>query len=234
MRDYSNRGSRYVLTFVDRKSRLVRVQFLKKKSEVAQKTKNFIAWIRNQRGEYPKNFHSDGGGEYINGDLQTFCTELGIDWKSTEAYTPEQNGIAERINRSLVEGTYAMLRQAGLSSGFWEEAMNQFVYIKNRTPHSKLGGKRPIDEWNEELGEVEREDLWSLKQFGCRAEVYIPPARRPGGKDGCKTKTCVYLGKAQHKKAEVFYDYEGDKIIYGHADHFIESVFPLNPDHDRL
>ena len=99
----SNRGYKYVMTFVDKKSRLVRVNYLKKKSEVVRKAKNFISWVKNQRGHYPKNLHTDGGGEYINRELQKFCVKLGINLEQTEAYSPEQNGIAERINRTIVE-----------------------------------------------------------------------------------------------------------------------------------
>ena len=107
MRNYSNSGCKYVVTFVDRKSRLVRVEYIRKKSEVTQSTKNFIAWVKNQRGNYPKNFNSDGGGEYVNKNLQQFCEQLGINMESTEAHSPNMNGIAERINRTLVEGSYA-------------------------------------------------------------------------------------------------------------------------------
>lgn len=229
MRDISNKGSRYVVTFVDRKSRLVRVYFLRKKSEVLTKAKHFINWVKTQRGNYPKNFHSDGGGEYISKNLQEFLEELGINFEQTEAYTPTQNGIAERINRTLVEGTYASLRHANLPAGFWEEAMQQFVYIKNRTPHTKLGGERPIDIWNEDLGEVDRVDVWDVHPFGCRAEVWIPPSRRTGGKDGPRTRTCAYLGKAVGRKADAFWDYERDKIIFGHSDHFYDDQFPKRP-----
>ena len=87
MEKFSNKGSRYVVTFVDRKSRLVRVYYLKKKSEVTTKAKHFIAWVRNQRGEYPKNVNCDGGGEYINKELASFCEELGIDMEQYAAYS---------------------------------------------------------------------------------------------------------------------------------------------------
>lgn len=229
MGTYSNKGSRYVVTFVDKKSRLVRVYYLRKKSEVPEKTKIFLAWVRNQRGEYPKNLNSDGGGEYVNKELASFCEQLGIDMEQTSAYSPEQNGIAERINRTLCEGTYAMLRHANLPLLFWEEAMSNFVFIKNRTPHTKLKGQRPIDLWNDDLGEVEREDLWNMQQFGCRADVHIPPSKRKGGKDGPKVKVCIYLGKAPGKKADMFWDFTDDKIIYGHSNYFYPKIFPLNP-----
>ena len=234
MRSYSNSGSKYVITFVDRKSRLVRVEFLKKKSEVTQKTKNFINWVKNQRDKYPKNFTSDGGGEYVTKDLKEFCEELGINMEITEAYSPNMNGIAERINRTIVEGSYALLHQAGLPNSFWEDAMDYFVYVKNRAPHSALDGKRPIDVWNEELGEVEREDIWNLKTFGCRAEVHIPPNFRIGGKDGPKTRTCVYLGRARNRKTDKFWDTDRNKIVFGYASEFREEEFPKNPKASKV
>ena len=191
-----------MITFVDRKSRFVRVDFIKKKSEATQKTKNFINWVRTQRGEYPKNFNVDGGGEYKTIELKTFCESLGVNLNQTEAYSPNQNGIAERINRTLVEGTYSLLNQAGMSDSFWEEAMEYFVFVKNRVPHSHLKGERPIDEWNKELREVDREDVYSLHPFGCRAEVHIPPNFTEGGRDGKKTRTCIYLRKPINRKTD--------------------------------
>jgi hypothetical protein len=229
MRGYSNSGSRYVATFVDRKSRLVRVYYLKRKSELTATAKNFIEWVKTQRGSPPKNLHADGGGEYTSRELGQFCEELGINLEHTAADSPEQNGIAERINRTLVEGTTALLHQAGLQYEFWEEAMNYFVFVKNRTPHSALGGKTPIDEWNEGLGEVDSKGLWGIKTFGCRADVHIPERMRTGGKDGVKVRLgCVYLGPAPKRKTDMFFDPSRDKIIFGYANYFEQDNFPLN------
>ena len=232
MSRYSNNGSKYVITFVDRKSRYVRVDFIKRKSEATQRTKNFINWVRTQRGEYPKNFNVDGGGEYKTIELITFCERLGINLNQTEAYSPNQNGIAERINRTLVEGTFALLNQAGMSDSFWEEAMEYFVFVKNRVPHSHLEGGRPIDEWNKELREVDREDIYSLHPFGCRAEVHIPPNFREGGRDGKKTRTCIYLGKPRNRKTDKFWDVERDKIIFGHANYYWDNEYPLKKNNE--
>ena len=229
MSNYSLNGNRYILTFVDRKSRLLRVYFLKKKSEVASKTKHFVEWVKTQREQYPKNIHTDGGGEYVNRDLNEFLEAHGINFEYTEANSPQQNGIAERINRTIIEGSSAMLIQAGLDICFWEQSVRQFVFIKNHTPHKKLNGKRPIDEWNEELGEEEGKGLWSLKPFGCEAEVHIPKEKREKEKGHIKTRKCVYLGLGINRKTEMFYDYERDKIIHGYCKYYNTQVFPLNP-----
>ena len=229
MSNYSLNGNRYILTFVDRKSRLLRVYFLKRKSEVASRTKHFVEWVKTQREKYPKNIHTDGGGEYVNKDLNEFLEAHGINFEYTEAHSPQQNGIAERINRTIIEGSSAMLIQAGLDICFWEQSVKQFVFIKNHTPHKKLRGKRPIDEWNEELGEEEGKGLWSLKPFGCEAEVHIPKVKREKEKGHIKTRKCVYVGMGVDRKTEMFYDYERDKIIHGYCKYYNTQVFPLNP-----
>ena len=181
MNEYSIHGNRYILTFIDRKSRLLRVYFIKRKSDVTEKTKHFIQWVRTQRGEYPKNVFSDGGGEYVTIDLRNYCEELGINLTHSEAYTPQMNGIAERVNRTIEEGATALLLQANLPRKFWEEAITHLVFLKNHTPHSKLEGNRPIDEWNLELGETTGQGLWDVKPFGCEAHVHIPKEKRPKG-----------------------------------------------------
>ena len=138
MNEYSRNGNRYIVTFIDRKSRLLRVYFVKRKSDVTEKTKHFIQWVHTQRGAYPKNLFSDGGGEYVTLDLKRYCDELGINLNHSEAYTPQMNGIAERVNRTIEEGATAFLLQANLPRKFWEEAVNHLVFLKNHVPHSKL------------------------------------------------------------------------------------------------
>ena len=76
---------------------------MKRKSDVNEKMKHFIQWVHTQRGIFPKNILSDGGEEYITLDLRKHCEALGINLMHTEAYSPQMNGIAERINRTIEE-----------------------------------------------------------------------------------------------------------------------------------
>ena len=224
---YSHNGNRYMLTFVDRKSRFLRVYFIKKKSEVEAKTQHFVNWVHKQRGAYPKNIFSDGGGEYITLNLRAFCDQLGINLKHTAPYSPQMNAIAERINRTIEEGATSMLLRSGLDREFWEEAVNHFVFIKNHTPHYKLDGGRPIDVWGEELNEKEGKGLWSIKPLGCSAWYHIPKEARPKGLEHIRSKHAVYLGFHPHKQADIFYDYKKDKIITGYCKYYNSQVFPL-------
>ena len=224
---YSRTGNRYMLTFVDRKSRYLRVYFIKKKSEVETKTRHFVNWVHTQRGAYPKNIFSDGGGEYITLNLRGFCDQLGINLTHTAPYSPQMNAIAERINRTIEEGATAMLLRSGLDREFWEEAVNHFVFIKNHTPHSKLDGDRPIDVWGEELKEKEGKGLWSIKPLGCSAWYHIPKEARPKGLEHIRSKHAAYLGFHPHKQADMFYDFDRDKIVTGYCKYYNSQVFPL-------
>ena len=191
------------------------------------KTQHFVNWVHTQRGAYPKNIFSDGGGEYITLNLRAFCDRLGINLTHTAPYSPQMNAIAERINRTIEEGATSMLLRSGLDREFWEEAVNHFVFIKNHTPHSKLDGGRPIDVWGEELNEKEGKGLWSIKPLGCSAWYHIPKEARPKGLEHIRSKHAVYLGFHPHKQADIFYDYKKDKIITGYCKYYNSQVFPL-------
>jgi hypothetical protein len=220
MPEYSRSGYRYIVTFVDKGSRFVKVYFLKKKSEVGGKTKDFLAWVHTQRGKYPRKMGSDGGGEYIAGELKEMCEKLGIEWEYTEADSPWQNGIAERINRTIVEGSNALLLVSGLGIAFWEDAVEYFIYIKNRTPHATIHMNKPIDLWNRDLGEEEISSVLGVKTFGCEAYMTL----RQGTQRG---KRVVYLGKCMNRKSDKFYDMEKEKVVFGYSQYFDEDTYPM-------
>jgi hypothetical protein len=220
MPEHSRSGYKYIVTFVDKGSRFVKVYFLKKKSEVSEKTKHFLAWVHTQRGKYPKKMGSDGGGEYIAGELKDMCEKLGIEWEYTEADSPWQNGIAERINRTIIEGSNALLLVSGLGIAFWEDAVEYFIYIKNRTPHSAIHMKRPIDLWNRDLGEEEISSVLGVKTFGC--EAYM--TQREEAQRG---KRVAYLGKCMNRKTDKFYDMEKEKVVFGYSQYFDEDTYPM-------
>ena len=162
------------------------------------KTQHFVNWVHTQRGAYPKNIFSDGGGEYITLNLRAFCDQLGINLKHTAPYSPQMNAIAERINRTIEEGATSMLLRSGLDREFWEEAVNHFVFIKNHTPHSKLDGGRPIDVWGEELNEKEGKGLWSIKPLGCSAWYHIPKEARPKGLEHIRSNCMLFIWVFTH------------------------------------
>ena len=103
MRTPTPKGCRYFVTMIDDFSRYCVVYFLKKKSEVTERIKEYVQFVKTLFGRTPKVIRSDQGGEYQNEVLDRFCREEGITQQFTTAYTPQQNGVSERKNRSLME-----------------------------------------------------------------------------------------------------------------------------------
>ncbi|UYV66742.1 hypothetical protein LAZ67_4002742 [Cordylochernes scorpioides] len=163
----------YVLNIVDDFSRKILPKFLKSKLETFAKLKEFIDIIENIKGTKIKRIRSDNGGKFTNRQLSSYLIEKGIEHQFTTFYSPSQNGIVERANRSLIEGTRALLIESQLPPKFWAEAMNTYSYIKNRTPHKRNDKTTP-----EELFTGKKPTIKHLKVFGCRAEYWIPKFKR--------------------------------------------------------
>lgn len=119
------------MTFIDY-SRWCEVYFIRNKSEVAQKFKEFIKFAEKQTGRKIKAVQSDNGKEYCNSTLDALFKEHGIRRRLTVPHTPEQNGVAERRNRTLVEAARCMIIQSGLPASFWAEAISTANYIRNQ------------------------------------------------------------------------------------------------------
>ena len=101
--------SKYALTFIDEFSKYCWVYFLKHKSEVFDLFKVFKALVENQSGRRLKILRSDNGGEYVNSKFIQYCKDVGIQMQHSIPYTPQQNGVAERKNRSLKEMETSMM-----------------------------------------------------------------------------------------------------------------------------
>ena len=127
-------GKRYFVTFIDDKSRYCVVYLIKSKSEVVDKFANFVAFAEKQTGKRVKSLRSDNGGEYASAKMAKFCSDQGIVLKYTPPYTPQLNGVAERMNRTLVECARCMLEHAGLAKHYWEEAVMTAMFLRNRCP----------------------------------------------------------------------------------------------------
>lgn len=125
-------GSKYFMTFVDVCTDFTTVYFLKHKNEATSLIKTYIEFTKTQLARKPKIFRSDGGGEYINKELEEYLNSEGIIFQRTVPYTPEQNGIAERKNRTLNDSVRTLLIASELPDALWVEAMNNVVYTHNR------------------------------------------------------------------------------------------------------
>ena len=122
-------GRRYFVTFIDDFSRCCSVYFLRHKSEVFEKFKEFEAITTSGCGERFGTLRTDNGGEYLSGEFETYLKSKGIRHELTVPHTPEENGVAKRRNRTLIESTRSMISHAGLPDSYWAEAVAT-VYTK--------------------------------------------------------------------------------------------------------
>lgn len=212
-------GMRYFVTFTDDYSRMSYVYFLKSKNEVFDKFREYKALVENQSGKKIKVFRSDNGTEYVNSQFKDYFRESGIQFHPSAPYTPEQNGVAERLNRTLVEKARCMLSQAGLPARLWAEATNTAVYLKNRSPTKVLNGKTPHEVWSGKI-----QSLKHLRVFGCKVMLHIPKQKR--SKWQSKAREQVFLGYCENTKTYRVCDLKTMNTENSRDVVFYENVFP--------
>ena len=134
------------------------VFFLKKKSEVCEKFSELKALIKNASKLKIKILRFDNGGYYVSNYFLHICSQIGIQVQYLIPYTPQQNGVAERKNRSLKEMTTCMLESKKLAANLWAEAMHAEAYIHNRVTHSSMKGNTPFEAYFRHKPDVS--NLW--------------------------------------------------------------------------
>lgn len=193
-------GARYFLTFVDDFTHKVFIYILKNKNETAKIFKIFKAYVENQTEQKIKILRSDNGGEYLSNFLKSYLEESGIQHQFTVPYTPQQNGVAERMNRTIVEKIRCMLLDSGLGKEFWAEAAATACYLINRSPTKCL----PKDKTPEEMWSGKNVDLTHLKVFGCKALMHVPKQNRR--KLDAKAIDCIFVGYSLVSKGYRLFD----------------------------
>lgn len=126
----------------------------------------------------------NGRGEYYNNDFKSFSVQKEIELQYTFPYTPQQNYVAERMNRTIMEKARALIFDSGINKGFWGEAVYTAVYLINRCPTSAL--KR------QEFWYKSKPTLSNIRLFFCKAFLQIPKQLRK--KLDSKTVQCTMVG----------------------------------------
>ncbi|SCV71300.1 BQ2448_2888 [Microbotryum intermedium] len=188
------------------------------KSEVFNIFKEWLAEVELETGARLKVLCSNNGGEYRSKAFTQFCKAWGIRWQYSIPRTPQQNGRAEHVNRSIVEGVLALLADANLPDTFWEEASTYFVYCKNRCHHSALVNETPEFAWSHS-----RTDTSTLHPFGCTAWLTVAPDLRK--KLDPKATQVVFTGYNLACKAFRFYNPVTCRIVLGRNTKFLDSDF---------
>ena len=198
-------GSRYFVTFTDEYSGFTRINFLKSKSGVFDCFVNFVKKVEREFDTKIKFLRSDNGGEYLSKKFGEYLADLGIQRQLTIPKTPEQNGLSERLNRTLVEYLRCLLVQSRLHHKFWAEALSTVVYVRNRTYNSAIKGV-PYEILNKN-----KPDVGHFRVFGSLCYYHIPKdERRKLDPKGCKA---IFVGYCIEQKGYRLFDQSKDRIV---------------------
>ncbi|UYV82150.1 hypothetical protein LAZ67_21001138 [Cordylochernes scorpioides] len=207
-------GKRYFITFTDDYSRYTKIYLLKGKDEAYEKIKDYVISAHTEFGKNIQTIRTDNGREYVNRQVEDFLNQSGIKHQLTVPYSPAQNGVAERKNRSLMEMTRCMLFDSGLPQSLWAEAVTTANYLHNRIP-SKATDKTPFELWTNR-----KPSLKHLKRFGCKAFAYIPKIKR--NKLDSKVIEGIFLGYDDRSKGyRILHD--TDNITISRSVKFLEK-----------
>lgn len=221
MENTSIGGAKYYITFIDDYSRKVYVYFMKNKSEAFEKFKQFKNLVENETEKRIKILRSDNGREYINREFALFLEKYGIQHQTTNPYTPEQNGLAERMNRTLVEKAKCLLLNSRLDKPFWAEAVSTAAYIINRSPTKALEYKTPYEMWS-----GKKPNINNMRIFGCDAMVHVPKEKRQ--KWDPKAIKMLFVGYCEYTKGYRFYDKTKKQIYKSRDAIFLEQTVKNN------
>jgi hypothetical protein len=141
---------------------------MQKKDQTFSKFCEFKALVEKESGKQVKALRSDNGGEYISNEFKYLCSREGIRRELIAPHNPQQNGVVERKNRTIMGATRAILHDRGLPIHLWAEACNTAVYVQNRCPHRVLGMSTP-----EEAFTGKKLDVSHLKKFGSYVFVHV-------------------------------------------------------------
>ena len=188
-------GAQYYITLLDDATGYGLVRILQQRGQAYTALQEMVAEMESlyPGGSRLRTLRSDNGGEYVSLQLEQWLRSRGTVHQYSAPYTPQQNGAAERVNRTLQDRCRALLLEADLPNGLWPDAVSYAAYIRNLspsagrnvTPYEAFTGKKP--------------DVSSLRTFGCRVFVMVPAEQRD--KLGARANVGTYLGPERNTAA---------------------------------
>lgn len=173
--------------------------------------------MEKQTGKPIKSIRTDNGREYVNRELKNFLHKAGIRHQQTVPYSPEQNGLAERMNRTIVERAKSMMFDAELPKKYWAEAVATAVYLINRSPASGIDGRTPEEMW---IGQSP--NLKHLRVFGCKAMAQIFKERWQ--KWDSNANELIFVGYEDNVKGYRLMDLRTECVVKRRDVVFLEEV----------
>ena len=196
-------GNKYYLLFTDDYTRMSWVYFIKFKFQVFEQFRRFKSLVEKEFGRNIKVLHSDRGGEFLSNEFKIFCAENGIQRQLTTPYTLEQNVVAERKNRTVVEMARSLLKEKDLPNYLWVEAVAATVHLLNISPTRAVQDITPFEAWKGMKPTVSY-----LRIFGC-----IPYSMINRQKLDEKLVKCIFIGNSIESKAYNLFNPVNGRVI---------------------
>ena len=212
----SREQHKYFVTFIDEKSKYTWITLLQSKDRVLEAFKNFQNYITNHFNVKIKILRSDNGGEYTSTAFKQHLASHGIIQQTSCPYTPQQNGVAERKNRHLMEVARSMMFHTNVPKRFWGDAVVTATYLINRTPTRVLFDATPYEVLNKSRPSIDH-----LRVFGCVCFVLIPGELR--NKLEAKSTKAMFIGYSTHQKGYKCYVPETRRVLVSRDVKFMES-----------
>ncbi|KAD4982647.1 hypothetical protein E3N88_19318 [Mikania micrantha] len=199
-------GNEYIFVIIDDYSRYMWTFMLKRKVDALQSFKSFKAQAENETGNSIKVFRTDRGGEFTSNMFTEFCSKEGINRQLTAPYTPQQNGVVERRNRTLMEMTRSMMKATKVPNYMWGEGVRHATYVINRVHTRALDNQTPYEAYK-----GRKPNIAHLKIFGCLAYA---KNTTPGIKKlEDRSRVLIHLGMEIGSKAYRLCDPQTRKIV---------------------
>ena len=195
MRDQAKGGYEYFVTFTDDYSRYGFVYLMRHKSETFDKFREYKVEAKKQLGVHIKQLRSDRGGEYLYGEFKFYLTQEGIVSQLSAPETPQQNGVVEMRNRTLLDMVRSMLSYSSLPISFWGYALKIATYLLNLIP-SKSVSKTPTELWNGRKPSLNHIHVWGSPAHILRKEPHKLESR---------TEVCLFIGYPKGTRGGLFY-----------------------------
>jgi len=219
--------AKYFITFIDDSTRWCEVYFLRQKSGVFEAFIIYQKRVEKQTGMKVKCLQSDNGREYCNAEFDKYLADQGIVRRLTILHTPEQNRVAERMNRTLLDMARCLLLQSGLSASFWSEAVATACHIRNRCPTSSLNGSIPFEKWTGEKVKVNY-----LKTFGTK--VLVLDKNPSKDKLAQRSVEGIFVGYPREKRDFRVWISSSRQIIDARDVKFVEEVRKVSHDTSEI
>ena len=219
-------GNSHCLVIVDDYSRYTWVFFLHDKSIVAELFKKFAKRAQNEFSCTLVKIRSDNGSEFKNTNIKDYCDDLGIKHELSATYSPQQNGVVERKNRTLIEMARTMLDEYGVSDSFWAEAINTACHATNRLYLHRL-----LKKTSYELIVRRKPNVAYFRVFGCKCYIYRKGVRLTKFESRCDEG--FLLGYASNSKAYRVYN-KNKGIVEETADVQFDETNGSQEGHENL